>query len=212
MSSPAAFWDAVAERYAARPVSDPGAYAATLDRVRAHLRPDAHVLEVGCGTGLTALRLADAVASYTATDFSPRMIAIARARPVAPGAPAPTFRCAPLDAPDGTAYDAVLAFSVLHLQDDPGQALAALRARLAPGGLLISKTPCLAEINPLLRWGVLPLLRLTGKLPRMHLLRAAALEEAIRAAGFEILETGDYPRRIGARLVVARRTDPPAAG
>ena len=204
MASPTAFWDGIADRYAARQVDDPAAYEATLTRIRAHLAATDHVLEVGCGTGTTALRLADAVARYTATDLSPRMIEIAEGRRAAEGTGNVTFHTASLDAPDDTAYDAVIASSLLHLLDDLPAALTALRGRLKPGGLLISKTICLGEMNPGLRL-VVPVMRLFGKAPRVRFLRAEALEAAIREAGFEIVETAYYPRKLRARFVVARR-------
>lgn len=204
MASPTAFWDGIADRYAARPVGDPAAYEATLERMRAYLAPSDHVLEVGCGTGTTALRLADAVARYTATDLSPRMIEIAEGRRAAEGTGNVTFRVAPLDAGDGTAHDAVVAASLLHLVDDLPAALAALRGRLKPGGLLLSKTICLGEMNPVFRV-VVPVMRVLGKAPAIRFLRARELEAAIRDAGFEILETAYYPKKLRARLVVARR-------
>ena len=52
------FWDGIAERYAARPVTDEAAYADTLARVRSYLGPDDRVREIGCGTGSTTPRLA----------------------------------------------------------------------------------------------------------------------------------------------------------
>ena len=95
LGAQAAFWDRLADRYAAMTLADPAAYAATLDRVAAHLRPGDHVREIGCGTGVTALRLAPLVARYEATDLSPRMIALATARPEAAALPGLSFRVAP---------------------------------------------------------------------------------------------------------------------
>ena len=50
----AGFWDAIAERYAARPIGDEAAYEATLARVRHWLSPEMRVVELGCGTGRVA--------------------------------------------------------------------------------------------------------------------------------------------------------------
>jgi len=219
MSRAAAFWDRWADRYAAQSLAHPDAYAATLERVRAHLSPEARVLEVGCGTGSTAVALAGGVASYLATDLSPRMIAIARARPEAAGLPQLCFRvaeagriAAPGDDPGnggtdppGGPVDAVLAFSLLHLVDDLPGTLARLRAGLAPGGLLISKTVCLADLGRWLR-ALVPAMRLVGLAPPgVAFLGRAQLERAIAEAGFEIVETGDYPAARAARFVVARK-------
>ena len=74
MAEPAAFWNRIAAKYAASPISDEAAYARKLELTRARLRPDMEVLEFGCGTGGTARLHAPHVRSYRATDFSPAMI------------------------------------------------------------------------------------------------------------------------------------------
>jgi methylase of polypeptide subunit release factors len=60
-----------------RPISDRPGYERTIARVRGLLGSDDRVLELGCGTGSTALLLAGGTASYLATDFSAGMIGIA---------------------------------------------------------------------------------------------------------------------------------------
>ena len=54
----ARFWDRIARKYAADPIKDMDGYARTVDRTRHHLRSTDTVLELGCGTGTTALKLA----------------------------------------------------------------------------------------------------------------------------------------------------------
>ena len=76
----ARFWDRIAPKYAAEPIADMAGYEATLQRVQALLPPAADVLEVGCGTGSTAMRLAPFTGRMLATDVAPGMIAIARER------------------------------------------------------------------------------------------------------------------------------------
>ena len=88
-SPKARFWDKVARKYAANAIADIAGYEATLQRVRALLAPDQSVLEIGCGTGTTALRLASATRQMLATDVSTEMIAIAREKLAALPLPAP---------------------------------------------------------------------------------------------------------------------------
>ncbi len=57
----AKFWDRAAPKYAASKIADTGGYERSLERMRALLNPDFTVLELGCGTGSTALRLAGGV-------------------------------------------------------------------------------------------------------------------------------------------------------
>lgn len=205
MARQAAFWDRMAPRYAARPIDDPDAYAATLERARAHLGPGDRAVELGAGTGATAVALAPSVAEYRATDLSPRMMEIARARPEAAGLPQLSFTVARArEALQGGPWDAVLAFNLLHLLDDLPGALAEIREALVPGGRLISKTPCLADLGLWLRV-VVPAMQLVGKAPPVRFVSARGLEREIAAAGLEVAETGDYPAARAQRLVIARR-------
>lgn len=166
-ASQARFWDRIAPKYAADPIADLAGYEATLQRVQGLLSTQQDVLEIGCGTGSTALRLAPFTRSLLATDVSPQMIAIAQQRLAAQ--PSPQLRFAVADAEAATfghgAYDAVLAFNVLHLASDLDDALKQVVQVLRPGGLLISKTACLAEMNPLIPYLAVPLMRAIGKAP-----------------------------------------------
>ena len=74
------FWDRMAPRYAASAIADTAGYERTLARVSTLLAPEHAVLEIGCGTGASALRLASRCGRLLATDSSPAMIAMARQR------------------------------------------------------------------------------------------------------------------------------------
>jgi SAM-dependent methyltransferase len=200
----ARFWDRLADRYAKRPIDDPAAFEATLERVRAHLMPQDRALEIGCGTGSTAILLAPSVADYHATDISPRMIEIAQAKPEAQALPHLSFAVAEGVPRQGAPHDAVLAFNALHLLDDLPAALADIHARLRPGGKLISKTPCLSDLSVFIRL-LVPAMRAVGLAPPVKFVSASGLEKAIAGAGFRIVETGDYPARRAQRLIVAER-------
>lgn len=183
------FWDGAARKYAAAPVADPEGYDRTLTRTAAWLAPDQQVLELGCGTGSTALRLAPEVGHYLATDLSPGMIDIARERLA--GAPRENleFRAGTaesLAAADAGRFDVVIGFNYLHLVADLPATLASVHRLLRPGGCFVSKTVCLKEMNPLIAVAV-PVLRLFGRAPATLLrLDAATLVQALTAAGFEI--------------------------
>jgi hypothetical protein len=53
---------------------------------------------------------------------------------------------------------------------------------LKPGGLFISKTPCLREMNPLARVAV-PVMQLVGKAPYVAILSAEELERELWRRG-----------------------------
>jgi ubiquinone/menaquinone biosynthesis C-methylase UbiE len=212
----ARFWDKIARKYAADPIKDMDGYARTLDRTSDYLRGTDTVLELGCGTGTTALQLAAHVSRMVATDLSAEMIAIAREKATAAACGNAEFAVATPERtadgvpwPDG-AFDAVLAFNLWHLVADRASALAQVHRVLKPGGLFVSKTPCIADMNPLIRLAV-PVMRLVGKAPSVAIFSAAALEREIEAAGFAIIERARHGSgRKDARIfIVARKAGNP---
>lgn len=202
------FWDRTARKYAAHSISDPAGYERTLERACHFLRVDDRVIEFGCGTGTSALRLAPATGHLLATDLSPEMIAIAREKAQAAGCANLRFEVQSSEGivqADGS-FDAALAFNLLHLVHDRQAVLANIRRLLKPGGLFISKTPCLMEMNPLIRMAV-PVAQWLGKAPHVTFFDGAGLEAEVAGAGFEIVERGRHgARKKDARLfLVARR-------
>ena len=185
----ARFWNKIARKYACDPISDMAGYETTVERVKALLSPEHDVLEIGCGTGTTALRLAPGTRRLVATDVSAEMVTIAREKLAAQPIPQLEFRIADADVPLSTMpnFDVVMAFNVLHLVEDLPRALHATLAVLKPGGMFISKTPCLNEMNPLIPKVALPLMRALGKAPHVLCFSAAQLQEALVVHGLDIV-------------------------
>ena len=73
-------------------------------------------------------------------------------------------------------------------------ALKGVHRLLKPGGLFISKTPCLKEMNPILRVAV-PVRQVFGQAPYVAIFAAEELEGEIAAAGFEIVEQARHASR-----------------
>ncbi|SDP89276.1 class I SAM-dependent methyltransferase [Phyllobacterium sp. OV277] len=187
-ASDARFWDRSSRKYAASEVSDQAGYERTLDRTRALLDPACRVLELGCGTGTTALRLAGGVQSYLATDISAEMIAIANDKRAANPLAGLAFRTATAETITSGAdrFDVVLGFNYLHLVRDLPGTLRSIHALLDAKGLFISKTPCVGEMNLLIRLA-LPVMRAIGKAPYAGIFGMAELTAFISEAGFDIL-------------------------
>lgn len=205
----ARLWDRAARKYAADLIADPGGYERTLDAVRRHLRGSDLALEFGCGAGTTALHLAASVERIIATDLSAEMITIAREKAAARGVENVTFEVGTIAGawPDAT-FDVVLAFNVLHLVSPLPDALSAAYRLLGPGGVFISKTPCLKLMNPAIR-ALVPLMRLVGRAPStVAFFTADELEAAFATAGFEIVERDWHATRGGSdarAFLVARK-------
>ncbi|KQB96986.1 hypothetical protein AL073_07810 [Loktanella sp. 1ANDIMAR09] len=203
----AKFWNKLAHKYAASPVKDMKGYEDTLARARHYLKSDDHLLEVGCGTGTTALTLSKSVAAITAIDVSETMLEIAEGKREKQKVSNVTFIPAEIMTPvAGAPFDAICAFSILHLADGLPETLMHLRDQLKPGGYVISKTVCLKEMNrfmPLL----LKLMQAIGKAPHVTMLTAEVLENSFRRTGFEIVEAGYFGTNKFARFVVARKPE-----
>lgn len=208
-ASDARFWDRISRKYARDAIADPGGYERTLERTRALLKPDDRVLELGCGTGSTALRLAGDVRSYLATDLSAGMIAIAREKHSAKPIPALSFHTATAEDPmlERGRFNAVLGFNYLHMVRDVPGTLRRIHTLLAPEGLFISKTPCLGDMNPLISLVLLPGMRAIGKAPYVSVFRQAEFCRLVSAAGFDVLVTENHATKGNDRrpCIVARK-------
>jgi SAM-dependent methyltransferase len=207
MAGPVNFWERFAHRYAARPIKDAAAYEAMLGAAAAWLKPTDRVLEIGCGTGSIAIRLAPCAASWKATDFSAAMLRIASAKPAPDNVSfvladaRNAFDGGPFD---GGPFDSICAFQVLHLVDDLPGLLTQIRANLKCDGLLIARTWCFADMGLPLR-GLFLVLRALGLFPPAKALTKAALRKAISDAGFEIAEERVFGQNPHGPYIVARK-------
>lgn len=181
----ARFWDDAAEKYAAKAAADPSAFERKRAVLRELHRPDATVLEIGCGTGSLALAMAPHVGHVHAADISSAMIRIANEKKRDAGVTNVTFHHRPVDAPLPVEdpLDAVWAFSILHLVEDRRGVLERLFAGLRPGGVFASSNVCLR--GGWVPYGaIIAVLRWFGKAPRVFLYDRAMLCRELEAVGF----------------------------
>jgi SAM-dependent methyltransferase len=203
----ARLWNRIARRYARAPIRNQQAYEYKLARTREYMRSDMQLLELGCGTGSTALLHAPFVDNILGVDFSEEMVAIARERAAEARVANVEFRQASVDDfdPAGKRFDMILAMSLLHLLDDRDSAIARIRELLAPGGVFVSSTACLGRHYGFLRL-IAPLARGLGLFPMLRLFSDDELRTSIEAAGFAIEESWmPDEKKSHVLFVVARR-------
>jgi ubiquinone/menaquinone biosynthesis C-methylase UbiE len=142
-------------------------------------RRSSRVLDVGCGTGVIALLVADLGHTVVGVDLSEGMLA--KAREKSRGQDAVTFIAGDaIDPPgDPASFDAVVNRHVLWTMTDPPRALANWHRLLRPGGRL-------AIVDGL--WGKEPDDRMNDIAPSLPLIAPAITTDDIRAlvkrAGF----------------------------
>jgi SAM-dependent methyltransferase len=134
------YWDAAAADFDDEPdhgLREPGVRAAWAARLRAWL-PEApcDVLDLGCGTGSLALLALEQGHRVTGIDFSPRMVAAARAKLAGTGARVMVGDAA-APAVGERRFDVVLARHLLWALPDPAGVLDCWSRLLRPGGRLV---------------------------------------------------------------------------
>jgi 2-polyprenyl-3-methyl-5-hydroxy-6-metoxy-1,4-benzoquinol methylase len=153
--------------------------------------------------------LAPDVREFVGTDVSSKMIEIAQDKAADEGLNNLDFRvttasdAAKLREP----FDVVTGFNIFHLVQDAETIFADVHRMLPVGGYFISKTPCLADKSVGLKRfafrAMIPVMQWIGKAPFVRFFTQTHLEDAIKFAGFEIVESGNFPAI--SRYVVAKR-------
>lgn len=206
MSQTAAFWDKVAERYSKKPVADEAAYQEKLRVTRDYFRPDMEVLEIGCGTGSTAIAHAPFVKHIRATDISPKMIRIAKDKAAAAKIDNIAFEVSSVDDIEvaDQSLDVVLALSLLHLLEDRDEAIANVYDMLKQDGVFVTSTVCLGDTMKFMKL-LAPIGKFLGLMPLLRVFTVQELVESLTSAGFAI----DYqwqPEKSVAVFIVARKS------
>ena len=200
-----AFWNKLADKYSRRPVADEASYRKKLAITREYFRPDMEVLEIGCGTGSTAIEHAPFVKHIRATDLSTRMVEIAKEKARAADVDNVTFEALSVDALDvpDASIDVVMAHNVLHLLEDKEQVITDVHRMLGPGGVFVSSTACVGDMMLPLRL-IVPVGRFLRLFPLVKVFSVAELKDSLENAGFEI----DYewqPKKNAAAFIICRK-------
>ena len=207
MRNPQRFWDRIAKRYDKHGDEKRAVLLETIAYIKRHLEPGDRVLDFACGTGEKALGVAEGVRSIHGIDLSPAMIERASAKARERRVENAQFSRTDLFDPtlEPASHDAIMAFYILHLVDEPTRALARICELLKPGGRLICETPCLGESSAFVAW-LIALVGKLGLLPEIHCFGLADLEATITSASsFELVVSQRVGKNRTHLFVVARK-------
>lgn len=168
-------------------------YRAALEKVKTMVENNHTVLEVGCGTGIISLGIADRAGSLVAVDISPKMIAVAQEKALRLSVANIEFHVADAyDLPyEDNHFDGLILFNILHILKEPGALLAEAYRVLKPNGYLIVAADCYKE--PLDSFSVKILILVYRVLKGVGMtylnrFRKADLINLLKATGIEITE------------------------
>ena len=204
--SPEKFWNLIASKYAASPISDIAAYEKKIEKLKSCVSPENHVLDIGCGTGTQCGDLANNVKQVTGIDISSKLLALAEQRKAERKFENVKFiqttvfdKCFEPDS-----FDVVMAFYVLHFIEDIDEVVRRIYVLLKPDGLFILETACLGEKNKIMG----KFLRLAGKsglLPLINLLTTQQIEQTLEQAGFSIVDKVKFSESIDEYTLIAKK-------
>ncbi len=206
MDKNAKFWDKAANKYSKQPITDVESYEHKLEKTRAHFSSQTRALEIGCGTGSTALLHAPHVKEYLATDLSSEMIEIAKSKLHKENIDNVAFQKSAIsDLQISEPFDVVLALSVLHLVSDRDDTIRKVHEWLKPGGVFITSTVCLGDNMKFFKL-IAPIAKFFGVFPLLRIFTANQLRKSLTDNGFEI----DYDwhpdkKRLHSAFIIAKK-------
>jgi SAM-dependent methyltransferase len=102
-------------------------------------------------------------------------------------------------------YDAIMAFYILHLVDDPVQVIKRIHELLTPDGRLICETPCLGEFVTVVGW-LIAFVGTLGVLPKVRCFRIADLKSMMtNASSLQLVESESVEENQKQLFVVAKK-------
>ena len=162
----------------------------TLINAKKYLKASDIVLDYGCATGLFSIELAGSVKKVHGLDFSSRMIEMANRKK-------DELKIENIDFARGTifdgryekeSFDIIFASDILHLVEDAPKVVRRLNELLKPGGMIITATATMGEMNSFIKV-IFSLLNKIGLVPKLSYFKMRDVEALIANGGFQIIET-----------------------
>ena len=202
------FWDKRSQRYDDRIRNHDSIYEKRIQKIKSLLKETDIVLDFACASGEISLDVAPHVQQVNGIDLSGKMIELAKKKAHERQIDNVSFNQTDVFDPHLAkhSYSAIMAFNIFHLLDDAPKVLDRLHDLLAPGGLLITETPCLGERSWIFK-SVVKFAVALGLVPTVHSFTVADLESLVSGENFKILETKIWNKKHGSQWILARKEE-----
>ncbi|QXO17286.1 class I SAM-dependent methyltransferase [Vibrio ostreae] len=187
MISSEEFWNKNSQKYIAKPIKDKNTYNKKLKITEDLLSSTDRILEVGCGSGETAIYHAKNVKHVLATDISAAMVQHGIEKSKQAGLRNIDFKQVAIEdlLEEAERFDAILALNVLHLVNDVEASLKIIYELLHDNGLFVSSTPLLLEVNPILKI-LISIMQKLNLAPPVSMLSNKGFISLLENVGFKI--------------------------
>lgn len=198
------FWDRIASKFDRIEESDI-TYKIFIEKVRAYIKTEDTILDFGCGTGLICNEVSVNAGFIQAIDISTKMIAISKNKALERKIQNIDFaRTTILDEKfKESSFDAIIAFNIFHLLEEPQKYFQRINQILKPGGLILSSTPCMSEA-PLLNY-VLKFSSFIGLTPKLNSFSSNEMEHLFLKGLFETIELSRIKPNSPQYLCISRK-------
>ena len=181
------FWDRIASKFDRIEKNDIS-YKIFIEKARGYIKADDTILDFGCGTGLICNEIAENVGIIHAIDISTKMIEISKNKASARKIQNIDFeRITIFDEKFKVgSFDAIIAFNIFHLLEEPQKYFQRINQILKPEGLIISSTPCMSEAS--LLNSILKLFSFIGMTPKLNSFTSSEMEHLLLNESFKTIE------------------------
>ncbi|WDP91759.1 MAG: class I SAM-dependent methyltransferase [Desulfobacter sp.] len=159
-----------------------------VEQILKDIKPEDDVLDIACGTGLAALKVAECAKHVDAVDSETKMLSVAQQKidsAKIQNIDLHVQNAYDLDFPDRH-FDSIIILNSLHVMETPEAALKEAKRVLKPKGKLYVPTYCHAETEEVLKnyekWS------LKSGHTSYHLFTCQSLCDRVESCGFEIQE------------------------
>jgi ubiquinone/menaquinone biosynthesis C-methylase UbiE len=204
MANTAFFWKLIHKPYVRGAIGNEAYYQQKLQLTQERLQNDWDLLEIGCGSGNTALAHAPFVKTVTATDFCAQMMDHGKTRAQDEQIDNIEFQTISLaDLPVEQTYDAVLMLSVVHLIPDWKAAIAKAARLTRPGGIYVTSTVTIKDQSMMMRI-VGHVVNILPVLPSLKSISRTQLVQQMETNGLSV-EVNEHPTGADSSFIIARK-------